>query len=569
MKENKFNKNNCSILKRGLPIIYEYSKINNDDVNNNNIINISIGVNNYSEKKFNNELFKYLSELFKTKIICKISLLQLKIISEFSFQISYDLEYKNWLLTSNEHNKCIIFNDLNDSNNFLKEKKISNNEYQIIKIWLNFLNKNFLNEEFHDKNKDNELNEFLKFCNKNTLLGFYVGDKNSIFTKDFNEKKLIFFNIISNHEKFSNFSLSFSKTENFFIKYNLNYINFIKIKDNIYNIETFKKEINNLYHNICEDFSKNQKCGSLFVIQSEKRIVSSFKIINNETKVLYDIKKNLQENINEEEFYKKFKKLKLPRSISYYLDKRIEFKKNENDNDICNNDFDKNEIIKNANNNIENNNKNIDEIKNVINNNKENSDIKYNIKNNNNNNKLFLLDETNEIIDNNNNDALITSFIYKENDNDKKIVNNNSIGNYNNNIKTIKNINNNIINNKNINNNFNTKEFSFGSHFNSETDDYSIKHSKTISKKYDKIFNNKFNLNKRKISNSQYHFLKKNNSINKINKKNKRVKFNDIAFNKPLVDVIIIKSFKKYNASNNYNGNDEKEDNKNICCLIF
>ena len=164
--------NECSILKRGLPIIYEYSLINNNN-NNNNDINY---INN--EKTFNNELFKYLNDLFKTKIISKVSLLQLKIISEFSFQISYDLEYKNWLLTSNDKNKCFIFNNLIDLNDFKKDKKISKNEYKIIKIWLNFLDKNYEN---NDSNNNNLLNEFLNFCNNNTLLGFYVGDKNSLF----------------------------------------------------------------------------------------------------------------------------------------------------------------------------------------------------------------------------------------------------------------------------------------------------------------------------------------------------------------------------------------------------
>ena len=543
--------NECSILKRGLPIIYEYSLVDNNNVSNdnNNIIIQNVNNNNNNEKTFNDELFKYLNELFKTKIISKISLLQLKIISEFSFQISYDLEYKNWLLTSNDKNKCFIFNNLIDLNDFKKDKKISKNEYNIIKIWLNFLEKNFENV-----NENNLLNEFLQFCNNNTLLGFYVGDKNSLFSKDFyNEKKLIFFNIISNHEKFSNFSFSFNKTENIFNKFKLDFINFKTIKENINNIQSFKKEINILYNNISEDFYENQKCGSLFVIQSDKRIVSSFKIMNNETKVINDLKINFNEN--EEEFYKKFKKLKLPRALSYYLDMGKDFKKNKtNEYDIFSNNMDKVDTVKYEKNIIENNHFNNEK----INNNDKNKNYEND---NNNNNKLILLDETNEINDNNNNN-IISSIIYKENDYDKNFDIKNNNENYNN-IKTIKNI-----DNKNSNN-FNSKEISLGSQFNSETDDFSIKRSRTISKKF-KFNNNKF-INKKIFSNSyyQYNLFKKNNSI--IQKKNKRVKFNDVEFNKPLVDVVIIKSYKKYNASNNYNGNDlnEKDDNKNMCCIIL
>ena len=543
--------NECSILKRGLPIIYEYSLVDNNNVsnNNNNIIIQNVN-NNNTEKTFNDELFKYLNELFKTKIISKISLLQLKIISEFSFQISYDLEYKNWLLTSNDKNKCFIFNNLIDLNDFKKDKKISKNEYKIIKIWLNFLDKNFENV-----NENNLLNEFLQFCNNNTLLGFYVGDKNSLFSKDFyNEKKLIFFNIISNHEKFSNFSFSFNKTENIFNKFKLDFINFKTIKENINNIQSFKKEINILYNNISEDFYENQKCGSLFVIQSDKRIVSSFKIMNNETKIINDLKINYNEN--EEEFYKKFKNLKLPRALSYYLDMGREFKKNYNTNnkyDIFSNNMDKVDTVKNENNIIENN--NFDDEINNDNNNYEN--------NNNNNNKLILLDETNEINDNNNN--IITSIIYKENDFSKKFDIKNNNENNNNNIKTLKSIKN-IINNKNSNN-LNSKEISIGSQFNSETDDYSLKRSKTNSKNFK--FNSK-SVSKKIFSNSYYQYNFRERNINQ--KKNKRVKFNDVEFNKPLVDVVVIKSYKKYNASNNYNGNDfnEKEDdNKNMCCIIL
>ena len=112
----------------------------------------------------------------------------------------------------------------------------------------------------------------------------------------------------------------------------------------------------------------------------------------------------------------------------------------------------------------------------------------------------------------------------------------------------------------------NSKEISIGSQFNSETDDYSLKRSKTNSKNFK--FNSK-SVSKKIFSNSYYQYNFRERNINQ--KKNKRVKFNDVEFNKPLVDVVIIKSYKKYNASNNYNGNDlnENDDNKNMCCIIL
>jgi hypothetical protein len=156
-----------------------------------------------------------------------------------------------------------------------------------------------------------------------------------------------------------------------------------------------------------------------------------------------------------------------------------------------------------------------------------------------------------------------------ENTNNEKI---NSIKNISN-IKTIKN----IKKNKSLKtpHNFNSKEFSFGSHFNSSTDDYSsLKHTKTNSKKIDLIFNS-FNKKKRNNSSLKYYNynsdFKTKNSLISINKKNKSVKFIDDAFHQPLTEVILIQSYKKYNASNNYNGNDldDKDENKNICCIII
>ena len=88
INEEKENEKNNKILKRGLPYIYEFTKIKRKET-----------------KLFKDELFYFLSELYLSNQIKTTFIYQYKILSEYCLQMSFDLKYKNWIISLNMKTK--------------------------------------------------------------------------------------------------------------------------------------------------------------------------------------------------------------------------------------------------------------------------------------------------------------------------------------------------------------------------------------------------------------------------------------------------------------------------------
>ena len=181
INEEKENKN-IQILKRGLPYIYEFTKIKRNET-----------------KLFKEELFSFLSELYNSNQIKTTFIYQYKILSEYNFQISFDLKYKNWILSLNRY-ETIIFGNKEELDQLKNCNKITNIIYEIANLWL----------EDVEKIPKELLIQFIQLLSHVTLIGFYIGNPESILSKNEN-KYLTFSYIINNQENLNKFSLSEKK----------------------------------------------------------------------------------------------------------------------------------------------------------------------------------------------------------------------------------------------------------------------------------------------------------------------------------------------------------------------
>ena len=173
--------NESKIVKRGLPYIYEFTEIKRNN-----------------SKSFKDELFSFLSDLFQFNQVKTLFIYQNKILSEHWFQISFDMKFKNWIISYNKL-KIIIFEKKEEIEQLKDENKISNIIYEIGNLWL---------EEI-SKIQNELLLCFFQLLSSSTLIGFYIGDPESILTKDDN-KYLSFSYIVQNQENLNNFSLRHS-----------------------------------------------------------------------------------------------------------------------------------------------------------------------------------------------------------------------------------------------------------------------------------------------------------------------------------------------------------------------
>ena len=287
--------NESKIVKRGLPYIYEFTEIKRNN-----------------SKSFKDELFSFLSDLFQFNQVKTLFIYQNKILSEHWFQISFDMKFKNWIISYNKL-ETIIFEKKEELEQLKDENKISNIIYEIGNLWL---------EEI-SKIQNELLLCFFQLLSSSTLIGFYIGDPESILTKDDN-KYLSFSYIVQNQENLNNFSLSRERTESIFTKYNLNYEKSIKRKENIRSFVEAKIDIINLYNEISYNYINFELSGSILIIQSEDKIISALKILNSEMQVINYMKskiKNLAltEDLNIDNFINKIiKTYQLPRDQSIY-----------------------------------------------------------------------------------------------------------------------------------------------------------------------------------------------------------------------------------------------------------
>ena len=282
------------VIKRGLPYIYEFSEIKRNN------------------KSFKDELFSFLSDLFQFNKIKTLSIYQNKILSEHWFQISFDIKFKNWIISYNR-NETIIFENKEEIIQLKNENKISNIIYEIANLWVDEISK--MQTEL--------LLSLIQFLSLSTFIGFYIGDPESILTKNEN-KYLSFSYIVQNQENLNSFSLSKERTESIFTKYNLKFEKLIKRKENIHSFVEAKIEIINLFNEISYNYINNELSGSILIIQSEDKIISALKILNSEMQVINYMKskiKNLAltEDLNIDNFINKIiKTYQLPRDQSIY-----------------------------------------------------------------------------------------------------------------------------------------------------------------------------------------------------------------------------------------------------------
>ena len=259
------NINESKIVKRGLPYIYEFTEIKRNN-----------------SKSFKDELFSFLSDLFQFNQVKTLFIYQNKILSEHWFQISFDMKFKNWIISYNKL-ETIIFEKKEELEQLKDENKISNIIYEIGNLWL---------EEI-SKIQNELLLCFIQLLSSSTLIGFYIGDPESILTKDDN-KYLSFSYIVQNQENLNNFSLSRERTESIFTKYNLNFEKSIKRKENIRSFVEAKIDIINLYNEISYNYINFELSGSILIIQSEDKIISAFKIFNREMQVINYMKNKIK-----------------------------------------------------------------------------------------------------------------------------------------------------------------------------------------------------------------------------------------------------------------------------------
>ena len=294
------NTEDIKIIKRGLPKIYEYTEKKDSP-------NI----------KFQNKLFKFISNLFQNNSISSLSLIQIKILSEISVHISYESQLSHWVISTNKK-PCVIFKDKNDLNELSQAGKIDNLLYDICSNWLDTI------IEF-EENSNLLYLEFLEECSNKTLIGFYCGYEQSLLK--YEEKKIVFYSFVYNMQKLSQFSASILEIDFFYQKYGLYYQKAELKAKNLRNIENLKDEIHNLYVSISSDYTSKQQKGSIFLVLSNNKIMTTFKIYNNELQLLSLLKSSIEEDektvisqsFNKEKYTTMVSSFQLPKEKEFYL----------------------------------------------------------------------------------------------------------------------------------------------------------------------------------------------------------------------------------------------------------
>ena len=501
------------IIKRGMPKLYEY--------------NLNPKIQDQSLNNFNEILLKNLKKLYEDIKIPVINIKQIKIKSKILFQISYDKENNGWIVSDNLNN-CVIFREINEIDALYLANKIPKNMFQICKecdeVFRNLLKKK------ESLNNNNINHNFLHELSENTFLGYYLEDKDEI----------MFYSIVSNLQyNIEQFCLPIKNVEDICFKFGLPYEKSTVLKTDIVTYEQIEQELKYIYRRISEDYSSFQSFGAIVLIEYDNEIVTGFKILNQEMKILKILR------------YIKFN--------NYFKDNKNRNntikEEDENENENANN-YDMKSNKSKLNDNLIN----ADKINNLMNelslyqlprcihiycklfndlteDDSLNNCLEHLEEISRNVYKLELcncLKKKNEI--NTTSINLLSCLIPKDN-----------LDTYN-----IETMGGNINYHDNNNNN----------HVISKT----IKSKTFLDNK-----NNYFSLNNHPSKVNKIILDKQKTIINKKNKK--RVKFVDEVYNKSLIEEIQIKSFKGYNVKNNYtygeDNNKYKSDKKSSCCLII
>ena len=427
-------------------------------------------------------------------------------------QIQFQISYdkeNTAWIVSDSSKSCVIFREITEINTLFNEKKKSNNLRRIC-------------EECHHifdnilKKKNDNKNEGLNFFNVisiKTFLGFYLPDN----------EEIVFYGIVSNLPKdLEQFCLPISEVEDICFKFGLPYEKSITMKTDLVTFEQVEQELKLIYRRISEDYASFQCFGAIVLLENDDNIITGFKILNQEMKII--------------------KKIQL---IKFNLNKKLNVQKKSKG--------------KNINNNLEN--EKINQLVYEYSHYQLPRCIHAYL-------KLFSNIKLEDSLD-----ACLENLeeISKYSNlncnclNEKNVINRYSI-----NLLSCL-ISFDFINNIDINNNQ-----AYNNDINITKQNNAIK-SHTLN--VNNLNKNENNTNVFRLQNinstfvMQNCFLEKNQSMFNRKKTKKKVKFVDEAYNKNLVEEIIIKSFKGYNKGNNFSSNKDSNNCRvfktTSCCLIF
>jgi len=259
LQQNYFFK----IIKRGMPKLYEY--------------NINQKYKKPSCTKFDEVLMNSLKMLYENTKIPIINIKQIKIKSKIIFQISFDKENNGWIVNDNLNN-CVIFRDIVEIDKLYLDNKITKNMYQICKE-CDDLFRNILKKK--ESQNTNINHNFLHEISENTFLGYYLEEKDEI----------IFYSIVSNLQyNIEQFCLPIKQIEDICFKFGLPYEKSIVLKTDLVTFEQIQQELKYIYRRISEDYASFQSYGAIVLIEHDSEIVSGFKILNQEMKVIKKMK---------------------------------------------------------------------------------------------------------------------------------------------------------------------------------------------------------------------------------------------------------------------------------------
>ena len=492
------------MIKRGLPKLYEY--------------NLNQNYKKISCVNFNEVLTQKISKFYDTTKIPKINIRKIKIKSQIPFQISYDKENIAWIV-SDSSKSCVVFREITEINTLFNEKKINKYMYRICEECYNMFEKIIKkkNENIGNKNINKD---FFEEISKNTFLGFFMPDNEDI----------VFYGIVSNvPNNLEQFCLPITEVEDICFKFGLPYEKSITMKTDLVTFEQVEQELKLIYRRISEDYASFQSFGAIVLIEHDNEIITGFKILNQEMKIIkkiQSIKFNLNKKMNskkktkgknsanlENEQYNQlmyeFSHYQLPRCVHTYLKLFSSIKIDDSLNSCL-------ETLEDISKNISLN-CNCNNEKSVIN--------RYSL------NLLSCLIPL-DFIDN--------LDLSKTNEQSENIENMSPI-------------------NKNPANKANSLK------------------SKTLNLNSKSYENNIKLLNLENINSTfmvPNYFLDKSQNVFSKKKTKKKVKFVDEVYNKNLVEEILIKSFKGYNMKNNFSTNKGITSNCNVfknsaCCKIF
>ena len=248
------NIQDIKIIKRGLPKIYTLCNKNQEN------------------KNFQKKLYNFIDNIYQDKTVNSLSIYQIKILSNIEIQVSFEKIYKHWIISVNNEN-TVLFQTESDLFTLHKKKQISDILYEICMKWLSYM-------KDYNETENDLYTMFIKDMSDRTLTGFYLNNDESKFMQ-YGEKTIIFYSLVYNMDKFSQFSEGIYGLDYFFKKYKLNYIKFEKLIEDIPQLDQFKTELRSLESIVSSEENNMLYQGSIFLILSDtKHIVTTFKIQN-------------------------------------------------------------------------------------------------------------------------------------------------------------------------------------------------------------------------------------------------------------------------------------------------